>query len=55
MKKANKASQRIIGTALLVIGIAFCIAAFLGHESAYSVAACFFAANLIWNVPKRKN
>lgn len=45
--KKNKISRRILSIALFVAGIAFCVAAFLGHESAYSAAACcFFAASL---------
>lgn len=44
--KKNKIVRRILGIALFVTGIAFCVAAFLGHEPAYSAAACcFFAAN----------
>lgn len=43
--KKNKIVRRILGIALFVTGIVFCVVAFLGHESAYSGAACcFFAA-----------
>ena len=46
--KKNKIVRRILGIALFVTGIAFCVAAFFGHEPAYSAAACcFFAANPI--------
>lgn len=46
--KKNKIARRILGIALFVTGIAFCVAAFLGHEPAYSAAACcFFATNSI--------
>lgn len=50
--------QKILGIALFVAGIAFCVAAFLGHEPAYSAAACcFFAVNpvlLINNHEKKR-
>lgn len=52
----NKMVRRIVDIALFVAGIAFCVAAFLGHEPAYSAAACcFFAANpvLLSNKPKK--
>lgn len=40
--------RRIFGIILFGAGIGLCVAAFLGHESAYSAAACcFFAANLV--------
>lgn len=44
MEKKGKPIRRILDIALFAAGVAFCIAAFLGHESAYSAAAvCFFA------------
>lgn len=44
--KKNKMFQKILGIAWFVAGIVFCVAAFWGHEPAYSAAACcFFAAN----------
>lgn len=37
--------NRGLGIALFVVGIAFCIAAVLGHEAAYAASACcLFAA-----------
>lgn len=45
MKKYTK-FRRILGIVLFAMGIVFCVAAFLGHKSAYSAAACcFFAVN----------
>lgn len=42
----SKILRRILGIALFVVGITFCVVAFLGHEPAYSAAACcFFAAS----------
>lgn len=43
MKK--KIFRRILSIILVVVGIGFCVVAFLGHKPAYSAAACcFFAA-----------
>lgn len=44
MRMKNRIN-RGLGIALFVVGIAFCIAAVLGHEAAYSAfACCLFAA-----------
>lgn len=48
VKKGNKLIRFLLCIVLLVMGIAFCIAAFLGHRAAYSAAAvCFFAVLII--------
>lgn len=54
MKKASKLFQLFLGimpffnVVLLTAGIAFCIAAFCGHTTAYSASAvCFCAVSVI--------
>lgn len=55
MKKHTK-FRRILGIALFVAGIVFCVAAFLGHKSSYSAAACcFFAVNGILFINNKEN
>lgn len=55
MKKANKLIRMILGIALFMAGIVFCIAAFLGHATAYSAAAVCFCAVAVIAVQKEKN
>lgn len=46
--------RRGLAIVLFVMGIAFCVAAFLGHEAAYSVAACCFFAAMLSNSHEKK-
>lgn len=47
--KSTRKLRRILSIVSFVIGIAFCATAFLGHEPAYSAAACCFFAAMLSN------